>query len=248
MKLSANERERYDRQIIIPDVGERGQQKLKCSRVVIAGAGGLGSPAALYLAAAGIGNIRLIDHDIVELSNLNRQILHGTGDIGKPKIESAAMKISALNPHVNFESVSETVTVANASRLVADADLIVDALDNLETRLALNRAAVACRIPFIHGAVSGFEGRAMTVIPHRTACLGCLYKGPVKKEKFPVAGVTPAVIGSLQATEALKYLLNLGSLLTDRLLIYDGLNLKFDEFQVKKNPACDVCGKGSKDR
>lgn len=243
MIFSSRERERYDRQIMLPEVGERGQEKLKNARAVIVGAGGLGSPAALYLAAAGIGGIRLIDHDTVELSNLNRQILHGTDDIGQSKITSAAARINALNPHVILEIISETVTADNVSRLVTGSDLIVDALDNLETRFVLNRAAIAHRLPFFHGAVSGFKGRAMTIIPYQSACLGCLYKGPVKNEKVPVVGVASAVIGSILATEALKYLLRLGDLLTGRLLIYDGLKLKFDELQIKKNPQCEYCGK-----
>lgn len=240
--LSASERERYGRQILLADIGPAGQERLKRARIVIAGAGGLGSPAALYLAAAGIGHIRLVDHDTVELSNLNRQILHQTADIGRRKIDSAAARIKALNPHVSVEAVAETIATDNAARLVADADLIVDALDNLDTRLVLNGVAVSQGIPFFHGAVNAFEGRAMTVIPHQTACLGCLYKGPVKKETFPVVGVTPAVIGSIQAAEVIKYLLGIGSLLAGRLLVYDGLNLKFDEFQVKRNPHCEFCG------
>ncbi len=240
--LSPVERERYDRQIMIGEIGEEGQEKLKRSRVVIAGAGGLGSPIATYLAAAGIGTIRLIDHDHVALSNLNRQILHWEEDVGRKKVESARTKLRNLNRAVEIEAIAETITEANVSRLVDGYDVIVDAMDNLPTRYALNRCAVEKDIPFFHGAVTGFEGRAMTVIPGKTACLRCMYRGPVPQVKFPVIGVAPAVIGGIQATEVIKYLVGIGKLLTDRLLMYDGLKLTFSEFIVHRNPNCDHCG------
>ena len=240
--LTSTESERYDRQIMIGEIGQKGQEKLKRSRVVIAGAGGLGSPIAIYLTAAGIGMIRLIDHDQVALSNLNRQILHWEEDIGRKKVDSAKEKLRNLNSMVEVETIEETITEDNASQLVDGYDAIVDAMDNLPTRYILNRCAIEKHIPFFHGAVKGFEGRVMTILPGETACLRCMYRGPVPQEKFPVIGVAPAVIGCIQATEVIKYLLGIGKLLTNRLLIYDGLNVTFNEFVVKRNPGCDHCG------
>jgi len=240
--LTKDELTRYDRQILIKGIGKEGQEKLKKAKVFVAGAGGLGSPISVYLAVAGVGTIRLADHDTVELSNLNRQTLHGDGDIGKRKIDSAVPKLKNLNRDINIEAVAETITEKNVSRLVGDCDLIVDAMDNLPTRYVLNRAAIEKNIPFFHGAVYGFEGRAMTVIPGRTACLWCIYQGRVTEGKFPVIGVAPAIIGCLQATEVIKYLTGIGELLTDRLLIYDGLNLEFTKLEVKRDSNCQHCG------
>ena len=239
--LNRDERERYDRQIMIRGLGEKGQEKLKRARVIIAGSGGLGSPVSIYLAAAGVGTIRIVDHDRVELSNLNRQILHWDKDIGRKKVDSAAEKLSQLNQGVKIEPVEETISEANVSSLVADFDLIVDAMDNLPTRYLLNKAAIENNIPFVHGAVHGLEGRVMTIIPGKTACLRCVYQGLPPREKFPVIGVTPAVIGCIQATEVIKYIVGIGKLLTNRLLIYDGINMKFTELSVKRNPNCEHC-------
>jgi len=240
--LSVDERKRYDRQIMIREVGEEGQEKLKRAKILIAGAGGLGAPAAMYLTAAGVGKIRVVDHDSVELSNLNRQVLHWEHDIGRSKVESATEKLKKLNRAVEIEAIEETITEANLSQLVADSDLIVDAMDNLPTRYLLNKAAVERNIPFFHGAIYGFEGRAMTIIPGKTACLRCVYHGVVPGEKFPVMGVAPGVIGCIQATEVIKYIVGAGELLTNRFLIYDGLNLTFTELRVKKDPNCEDCG------
>ena len=240
--LTPSEQERYDRQIMIAGIGQEGQERLKRSRVVIAGAGGLGSPVAIYLTAAGIGMIRVVDHDRVTLSNLNRQILHWEEDVGRKKVESARTKLRNLNPTVEIQAIAETITEDNVSELVDGCDVIVDAMDNLPTRYILNHCAVAKRIPFIHGAVNGFEGRVMTVIPGETACLRCMYRGLVPQEKFPVIGVAPAIVGSIQATEVIKYVVGMGDLLTDRLLVYDGLKVTFNEFRLSKNPSCDHCG------
>ena len=240
--LSEDERQRYDRQIMIRGIGEEGQEKLKRARVIIAGSGGLGSPAAIYLVAAGVGTIRIIDHDRVELSNLNRQVLHWDKDIGRSKVDSASEKLSQLNQSVKIETVEETINEANVSQLVAGFDLIVDAMDNLSTRFLLNKAAIENNIPFFHGAVYGLEGRAMTVIPGKTACLRCVYRGLIPQEKFPVLGVTPAVIGCIQATEVIRYIVGIGKLLTNRLLAYDGLNMKFTELIVRRDPDCEHCG------
>lgn len=239
--LTRDEETRYDRQIMIKGIGETGQEKLKQARVVIAGSGGLGSPIAIYLAAAGVGTIRIIDHDTVELSNLNRQVLHWDRDIGRRKVESSAEKLQQLNPHITIEPVSETITEDNVSRLIAGSDLIVDGMDNLPTRYLLNKAAISNKIPFIHGAVYGLEGRVLTVIPGESACLKCVYRGLLPPEKFPVIGVTPAVIGCIQATEAIKYIVGMGRLITDRLLVYDGLSMKFTELAVRRDPNCEHC-------
>ena len=240
--LTKTERERYERQIMLEEIGEEGQERLKRSRLFVAGAGGLGSPVCIYLTAAGAGLIRVVDHDRVDLSNLNRQVLYWHEDVGKGKVDAAADKLKNLNPDVTLEAIPETITEGNVSKLVAGFDVIVDAMDNLPTRYLLNKAAMDNNIPFFHGAVNGFEGRAMTVIPGKTACLRCMYRGPIPVEKFPVIGVAPAVIGSIQATEVIKYILGIGELLTNRLLIYNGLNLKFTEFKIKKNPTCEHCG------
>jgi molybdopterin/thiamine biosynthesis adenylyltransferase len=240
--LSQEELERYSRQIMISGFGKEGQAKLKKAKVFIAGAGGLGSATATYLAAAGVGTIKIVDHDRVELSNLNRQVLHGDGDIGKNKVDSAAKRLQAINPSVKIETVAETITEANVSGLLVGADLIVDAMDNLPTRYLLNKAAIDKKLAFFHGAVSGFEGRAMTIIPGQTACLRCVYRGAVVEGSFPVLGATPGVIGCIQATEVIKYTVGTGQLLADRLLVYDGLNMKFTQFKVKRDPDCPDCG------
>jgi len=244
--LTKDEQEKYARQIMLKGFGLTGQEKLKEARVFIAGAGGLGSSSATYLAAAGVGTLRIVDHDKVELSNLNRQVLHWHEDIGKRKVSSARDKLKHLNPQVAVEAIEEKITQANISQLVAGCDLIVDAMDNLPARYLLNKTAIKNNIPFFHGAVYGFEGRAMTVIPGKTACLRCVYRGDVPEETFPVIGVTPAVIGCIQATEVIKYLAGMGQLLANRLLVYDGLNMKFTEFKVKKDPNCPHCGKPAK--
>ena len=246
--LTEDELQRYDRQIIIRGFGLGGQDKLKKARVFIAGAGGLGSPVATYLTAAGVGVIRIVDHDSVELSNLNRQVLHWEGDIGKRKVNSATEKLRKLNREVKIEAIEEMITEANISQLVAGFDLIVDAMDNMPTRYLLNKVAIEKTIPLFHGVVHGFEGRAMTIIPGETACLWCIYRGAIPEEKFPVIGVTPAVIGCIQATEVVKYIVGIGQLLTNKLLIYDGLNMKFTEFRLKKNPNCQHCGEPARSK
>jgi len=239
--LTGEELDRYGRQIMIPQIGEKGQEKLKSAKVFIAGAGGLGSPVSIYLTAAGVGHLRLVDHDKVELTNLNRQVAHWTGDVGRKKVESAQEKLNKLNPNVTVETLNVTISEENALGLTAGFDLIVDAMDNLPTRYLLNKTAIEHGVPFVHGAVNGFAGRAMTVIPGKTACLRCLYRGPVPESKFPVIGVTPAVIACIQATEVIKVLVGAGELLANRLLAYDGLNLKFTEFKVQRNPQCEHC-------
>jgi molybdopterin/thiamine biosynthesis adenylyltransferase len=240
--LSGSEIERYDRQIIIGGFGQEGQERLKRARVVIAGSGGLGSAVSVYLVAAGVGTIRIIDHDKVELSNLNRQVLHWDKDIGRRKIISASEKLRSLNPGVTIEAVDETINEENVDRLVSGFDAIVDAMDNFPVRLMLNKVAVDRNIPFFYGGVQGFEGRAMTIIPGQTACLKCVYHGSMPGDKIPVIGATAAVIGSIQTTEVIKYIVGIGELLADTLLVYNGLDMEFTRFKVKRDPGCEHCG------
>ena len=241
--LSDDELKVYDRQIMIPELGEEGQEKLKNARIFIAGAGGLGSGVTIYLAAAGAGTIIIADNDTVEMSNLNRQILHWRKDVGCKKVDSAREKISSLNKFLNIETVDETLTEKNIIDFTEGCDAIVDAMDNIVTRFALNKAAIKWNIPLFHGAVNGMEGRATTIIPGKTACIGCIYKADVKLSKFPVLGVTPGLIGIIQATEVIKYISGMGDLLENRLLVYDGMDLRFKEFRLSRNPECTECNR-----
>lgn len=241
--LTPNELERYGRQIMMAGFGEAGQEKLKNARVFIAGAGGLGCPISIYLANAGIGAIRLVDQDKIELSNLNRQVLHWPEDVGRLKVDSASEKLRRMNHDLKLEAIRETMDENNLFQLTEGCDVIIDAMDNMGTRYLLNKAAIDHNVPFVHGAIYGLEGRAMTVIPGKSACLGCVYKGIPPRVRFPVLGVTPAVIGCIEATEVIKYLTGIGELLIDRILIYDGLNMKFMEVNIKRNPDCEYCGK-----
>lgn len=241
--LTPKEYEKYHRQILLDPVGEAGQEKLGAASVLVAGAGGLGSPVSIYLAAAGVGEIRIVDNDAVALSNLNRQILHGEADIGRPKVDSAADTLGRINGDVRIRPVHETLTRQAALSLARGCAVIVDALDNLSTRTVLNRTAVDLGIPLVHGAVNGFDGRALTVVPGVSACLRCMHRDAAEPDTpFPVMGVAPAVIGAIQATEAIKSILGIGEILAGRLLIYDGLAMTFSEFRVKRNPECDHCG------
>lgn len=239
--LTRNELERYDRQMMIDGFGEEGQERLKKAKLFIAGAGGLGSPACMYLAAAGVGKIRIVDRDKVELGNLNRQILYGYQDVGKKKVDVAGETLRRLNEHVELEPIWETMAEDNVMHLAGDCDLIIDAMDNFPTRYLLNKAALARDVPLLHGAVYGFEGRATTIIPSETPCLRCLYPNAPLMQTFPVIGVAPAVIGCIQATEAIKCLVGMGDLLSGRLLVYDGLSLKFVEIALERDPACLDC-------
>jgi adenylyltransferase/sulfurtransferase len=237
--LTEDELVRYERQVMLPGWGEEGQEKLRKAKVVIAGAGGLGSAILSYLAVAGVGKIRVIDGDTVGLSNLNRQILHSEKDIGRKKVDSARDSLQSLNPHIEIEAIGEQITEDNVFELVGDYP-IVDALDNLPARYLLNRVAVQKKLPLFHGAVYGFDGRATTIIPGRTPCIKCLYKDVIQG-KIPVVGVIPAVIGCIQATEVIKYIVGIGELLINRLLIYDGFGQKFSEASLKQDPRCEEC-------
>ncbi len=238
--LSDRESARYNRQIMISGWGEEGQERLRKASVAVAGAGGLGSAILIYLAAAGVGYIRVIDSDKVETTNLNRQVLYTDQDVGREKALAAAKRLASLNMDIRVEGIVSVIGEENVSDLVADCP-IVDAMDNLPTRYLLNKVAVRRKLPLFHGAVYAWEGRATTIIPGKTPCLQCLYQG-VLPGKSPVVGVIPAVIGCVQATEVIKYLLGMGDLLTGRMLIYDGLAMRFNEMKVKKDPGCPECG------
>ena len=238
--LTERELDRYDRQIRL--LGEDGQEKLKDAKVFIAGAGGLGCPISIYLAAAGIGKINLVDKDIVALSNLNRQILHWEKDVDREKAISAREKLTEINSDIKIDAKSETITEDNASDLVADADLIIDAMDNFPTRYLLNRTALVKGIPFVHGAINGFHGQATTVLPGESACLRCIFREAPPPSVFPVLGVTPGIIGLIQASEAIKYIVGIGELLSGKLLLWDGLTSQTEIVQVEKNAHCRDCG------
>jgi molybdopterin/thiamine biosynthesis adenylyltransferase len=241
-QLTDYDRIRYNRQMMIWDWGEAGQARLTASRVFIAGAGGLGSPVAIYLAAAGVGHISIVDADRVELSNLNRQILHSDGRIGHLKSASAEQSLQELNPSVRIEASSEYLDESSVASLVAQPDIVVDCLDNYATRYVLNRYAVGHNIPFMHGAIWGMTGQITFLRPPLTPCLRCLVPEPPPKETFPVLGATPGVIGCLQAMEVLKYLTGVGSPLAGRLLIFDGEEMVFRVVQIRRDPACPECG------
>jgi len=239
--LSREERTRYSRQLLIPDIGRVGQERLKNSKVFVSGLGGLGSVITLYLAAAGVGTLRVVDKGKVELSNLNRQILYGSDDIGKKKAEAAKKKLKRLNPHIKIEAMAQSITERNAIDLIDDSDAIVDALDNYPTRYILNRAALKKRIPFFYGAVRGFQGMLTSIIPGKTGCLRCLVPTPPTPSLVPIMGVTPAMIGCIQTTEVIKYIVGIGELLMNRMLLFDGLNLTFEVITFKKRETCPDC-------
>jgi adenylyltransferase/sulfurtransferase len=242
LMLSERERERYTRQL--PLIGEDGQERLRGASVCVAGAGGLGSPVLLYLAAAGVGRIRLVDPDRVERNNLNRQILHSEADIGRFKVESAAEKLRALNPDIEVEALPAAVDSGNASQMARGMDLLLDALDNYEGRYILNSAAFERKIPLVHAAVSGFHGQLTTVIPGKTACLQCAMPHPPEGEDTAIIGVTAGIVGLLQALEAIKILLRKGEIAGNVLLVWDGLWCRLDQIPLSRDPDCMVCGTG----
>jgi len=222
--------------------GDEGQERLRQAHIVIAGAGGLGSPVSLYLAVAGVGTITIIDMDVVDRTNLNRQILHYDRDTGRKKTASAEEKLRELNPDITVNAIDVKIDASNAAKLVGRAGGIVDAMDNYPTRYLLNDVAIAKGIPFFHGAIRGFYGQATTVIPGTTPCLKCIFPKAPPEEVFPVVGVTPGIIGTIQANEVIRYLLGSGELLTGRLFIWDGMQARAEEIRVERNPACEACG------
>lgn len=240
--LKEEELKRYNRQIIIDEWGIETQEKLKKSTVFIAGAGGLGSPVAIYLALAGVGNIRICDFDSPDWTNLNRQILHNHKRIGINKALSAKQTLMELNPDINVVALVDKIEPANADELVGDSALIIDCLDNFPTRYTLNESAIRKGIPIIHGSIWGFEGRLSFLNPKETACLKCIYPEPPPNEVFPAVGATAGVIGSLQVIEAIKFLTGIGTSLKGRLLVWDGKSMSFKTFKTSKDSQCSICG------
>jgi molybdopterin/thiamine biosynthesis adenylyltransferase/rhodanese-related sulfurtransferase len=247
--LDAAKRQRYSRHLLIPEVGEEGQMKLLDSRVLLIGAGGLGSPAALYLAAAGVGKLGIVDDDRVDESNLQRQIAHSTERLGEWKAESAKRTLEALNPDVEAIPYLERLTSENVERILADGwDVIVDGADNFPTRYLVNDAAVWHDIPLVHGSIYRFEGQVTVFKPHEGPCYRCLFPTPPPPELAPscaeggVLGVLPGIVGSLQASEALKLCLGIGESLSGRLLLFDALATEFHEVSLRRDPNCPVCG------
>lgn len=240
--------ERYSRNIILKEVGGKGQIRLLQSKVLIIGAGGLGSPAALYLAAAGVGTIGIADGDLVDLSNLQRQIIHFTEDVGTPKAESAREKIHRLNPDVTVRLHKEMVSSSNIREIIADYDFIIDGTDNFPAKFLINDACVLLGKPYSHAGILRFNGQTTTIVPGKSACYRCIFHAPPPVGTVPscsesgVLGGMAGIMGTLQAMEALKYLLGLGDLLTDRLLVFEALPLSFREVKIKKNPRCPICG------
>ena len=239
---------RYSRHILLPEVGGKGQKKLSQAKIFVVGAGGLGSPVALYLAAAGIGTIGLIDSDVVDLSNLQRQILHHTPDVGRSKVLSAKEKIYALNPEVTVETYEDRFTASNALELIKPYDIVIDGVDNFPAKFLINDACFFADKPLVHGGILRFDGRVFSIIPKKSACYRCIFKEPPPAGLVPscqeagIIGVVAGIIGTIQATEAIKLILGIGQPLTDRILDFDALKTSFREIKTKRNPKCPLCG------
>lgn len=248
MKLREDQIERYSRQILLPDVGGKGQEKLLNAKVLIIGAGGLGSPAGLYLASAGIGKIGIVDSDKVELNNLQRQILHATKDVGKAKVLSAKERLNNTNPDVEVITHRLRLTSKNILAIIKDYDIIVDGSDNFPTRYLVNDACVLSEKPLSHGGILKFDGQAITILPGKSACYRCLFPEPPPPgfaqscQEAGILGAVAGLIGIVQANEVLKYILGIGNLLTGKLLIFNALNPSFRQVKVSKDPKCQVCG------
>ncbi len=249
--LSPEQRRRYSRHLLIPEVGEDGQRKLLESKVLLVGAGGLGSPAALYLAAAGVGTLGVVDADVVDDSNLQRQVLHTTARVGMPKVESARVAITDLNPDVNVVAHETRLDQRNVMEIFADYDVILDGTDNFATRYLINDACVLLGKPNAHGSIFRFEGQATTFVPGDGPCYRCLFPTPPPPELAPscaeagVLGLLPGTIGIIQATEVVKLILGIGQPLIGRLLTYDALEMEFRELRLSRDPACPMCGAGA---
>lgn len=244
MDLSIEELERYDRQIRITGLGVEGQKKLKAARVLVAGLGGLGCPASMYLAASGIGKLVIVDKDKVELSNLNRQVLHWSNDIGKLKVESVVEKIHRLNPNVDVEPLALEINEENVEDLVSRVDVVVDGMDNFKARFLLNEACIQQNKPFVHAAVYGLEGQLITVLPGKGPCLRCIIPvEPPQQTPVPVLSATPGIMATLEVMEVVKLVVGLGKPCSDKLLIFDGYEMSFHEMKVEPSPSCPVCSK-----
>ena len=252
MKLTEQQIERYSRQIILEEVGGAGQEKLLTSKVLIVGAGGLGAPAALYLAAAGVGTIGIIDSDKVDLTNLQRQVIHHTEDVGVDKVVSAQNQMRAINPDVTIRTYRTRVNAENISEIIREYDFVLDGTDNFPAKFLVNDACYFEKVPFSHAGILRFDGQLITVIPEETTCYRCIFHSPPSAGVVPscsqagVLGVLAGVIGSLQATEAIKYLLGIGDLLTDKLLTYNALTMEFRKIHLNRNPNCLLCGRNPK--
>ena len=248
MSLTEQQIERYSRHIILPEVGGKGQVKLLSGRALLGGAGGLGSPAALYLAAAGVGTIGLADGDVVDFTNLQRQIAHATADVGRAKVESAAAKCRAINPDVTVRLHPEHVRADNALVILKDYDFVIDGTDSFAAKFLVADACHLAGKPYSHAGILRFDGQAMTVIPGQTGCYRCLFRKPPPAGAVPscsqagVLGVLAGIIGTIQAAEAIKYLLGIGELLTNRLLVFNALKMRFREVAFRKNAECPLCG------
>jgi molybdopterin/thiamine biosynthesis adenylyltransferase len=248
LRLTNQQIARYGRNIALKQLGTSGQKKLLSSKVLIVGLGGLGSPVALYLAAAGIGTLGLLDSDTVQLTNLQRQVIHNTERIGTQKVDSAKKSIQAINPDVKVETYYERATAENISPIIRRYHFVIDGTDNFPGKFLINDACFFEKVAFSHAGVIGFEGQLMTVLPGKTVCYRCIFNAPPPAMAVPspaevgVLGVVPAVIGTLQATEAIKYLLGKGDLLTNTLLSYDALKMEFRKVHLKRNPKCPICG------
>jgi molybdopterin/thiamine biosynthesis adenylyltransferase/rhodanese-related sulfurtransferase len=247
--FTAEQRERYSRHVLIPEIGEAGQQKLLDAKVLLLGAGGLGSPNALYLAAAGVGTLGIVDNDVVDLSNLQRQVIHNTARIGVPKVESAEETIRALNPDVNVISYKTRLDASNIMEIIAGYDVVVDGVDNFPTRYLLNDASVRLRIPVVSASILGFDGQLSVFKPYDGPCYRCLFPEPPPAELAPscgangVLGVLPGTMGLLQATEVIKLITGAGEPAIGRLLVYDALAATLDEFKIPRDPDCPICSR-----
>lgn len=242
-ELSTEERERYARQLVLPEIGETGQLRLRAASVLVVGCGGLGSPAATYLASAGVGTLGLMDNDRVGLSNLQRQFLHGTSDVGRPKVESAAARLHELNPHTHLRTFAQRLGREN-SDLLAPFDFVVDATDNFASKFFIADACHAASKPYCHGGIRAFFGQVMTVLPGRSTCYRCIFERPPPASTEPVAGPLGAVsgvIGAIQAAEAIRFVLNKGKLLVDRLLTFNAATMDFRIIPVRRNRTCPLC-------
>ena len=247
VQLSHEEIKRYGRHLIMPEVGLEGQKKLKAASVLLVGAGGLGSPVALYLAAAGVGRIGIVDYDVVEYSNLHRQILHSTQDVGKPKLQSAKERINGINPHVDVLTHETQLTSANALEILRDYDVIVDGTDNFPTRYLVNDACALLKKPNVYGSIFRFDGQVSVFYAEQGPCYRCLYSEPPPPGLVPscaeggVLGVLPGIIGTIQASETIKLILGIGEPLIGKLLLLDALKVQFRQLKLRKNPECPIC-------
>ncbi len=247
IKLSQTQTERYSRHLMLSEIGEAGQIKLLEAKVLLVGLGGLGSAIGYYLTATGVGNIGLVDSDVVEISNLQRQILHSTATINMPKVISAEKTLSALNPDVKLTTYQEKLTSENAVDIIQGYDIVVDGCDNLPARYVLNDFCYKLKKPYVHGSIFQFEGRATVFLPDKGPCYRCLYPEMPPQDLLPgpmdigLLGVLPGVIGVIEATETIKLILGLGRILNERLLVYDALNMEFQELNIRKDPNCQVC-------